>query len=155
MELDHYIKSGIIESYVLGLASAAEIEELQYMRRLYPSLNAEIAAVERRLEKTALDEAILPPPWLKERIFQRINWTEEALPPGDDDRSNYTFININPKDKQHITVHKWWKLFFILIFILSKVCLFFAIYYYLKYRQVEERKLEMQSAQENQVVSMR
>jgi hypothetical protein len=157
LELDHYIKSGIIESYVLGLASSTEIEELQYMRRLYPSLNAEIVAVERRLERNALEEAVLPPAKLKERIFQRMNWQDETQPSRgrtrEEDRSNYTFINIQPNDKQHIMVHWWWKPFFIAVFILSKVCFFFAVFYYLKFRQLQERKLERQIFPTQQVIS--
>lgn len=157
MELDHYIKSGIIESYVLGLASVNEMEELQHMRRLYPSLNAEIIIVERRMERSALAEAILPPPEVKERIFQRLSWTtEETIAPGhDNSASNYTFINIHSKDGQHITVHKWWKLFFILVFILSKICLFFAIYYFLKYQQLEEQRKEIQNVDKQQVIPIK
>ncbi len=142
MDLNHYIQSGIIESYVLGIATVSEMEELQHMRRLYPSLNAEIMAVERRIERTALAEAVLPSPYLKDRIFQRINWRDDPPPPHGDDQSRYTFINIQSRDGQHITVHKWWRLFFIVTFIISKVCLFFAIYYFLKYQQMQERKEE-------------
>jgi len=151
LELNHYIQSGIIESYVLGIATASEMEELQQMRRLYPSLNAEVMAVERRIEKTALAEAVLPSPHLKQRIFQHINWRDK-LPP-QDDNSRYTFINIHSQDGQHITVHKWWRLFFIITFILSKVCLFFAIYFFLKYQQSKERKTESQQLHTEQVSS--
>ncbi|SHM40614.1 hypothetical protein [Chitinophaga sp. CF418] len=150
MELNHYIQSGIIESYVLGIATTSEMDELQQMRRLYPSLNAEVMAVERRMEKTALAEAVLPSPHLKQRIFQHINWRDK-IPP--DDKSRYTFINIHSKDEQHITVHKWWRLFFIITFILSKICLFFAIYFFLKYQQSRERKTELQSSHTEQVRS--
>lgn len=126
------------------------MDELQQMRRLYPSLNAEVMAVERRMEKTALAEAVLPSPHLKQRIFQHINWRDK-IPP--DDKSRYTFINIHSKDEQHITVHKWWRLFFIITFILSKICLFFAIYFFLKYQQSRERKTELQSSHTEQVRS--
>lgn len=151
MELDHYIQSGIIESYVLGLATNVEVEELQYMRRLYPELNSEITAVEKRMEKTAFAEAVLPPEQLKDRIFQRINWREEEYYDTTDYRRssnqrqqgnyNTTYINIQPKDNQYITVHKWWKLFFIAVFILSKIMLASAIYFYVK-SQMQEKKLE-------------
>jgi hypothetical protein len=141
LELEHYIQSGIIESYVLGLATPEELAELQYMRRLYPALNTEIAAVERRIEITAMDEAVMPPAQLKNRLFQRINWPEEFHEPIADDASkNYTFINIQPKDQNYITVHKAWRYFFAFVFVFSKVCLFFAIYYYLKYQQVMENR---------------
>ncbi|WP_440132617.1 hypothetical protein [Chitinophaga sancti] len=151
MELDHYIQSGIIESYVLGLATNVEVEELQYMRRLYPELNSEIAAVEKRMEITAFAEAVPPPAQLKDRIFQRINWKEEESHEATDYRrtsgqhqqANYntTYINIQPKDNQYITVHKWWKLFFIAVFIISKICLASAIYFFVK-SQMQEKKLE-------------
>jgi len=153
LDLNHYIQSGIIESYVLGIATTSEMEELQHMRRIYPSLNLEIMAVERRIEKSALSEAVLPSPYLKERIFQRINWRDDMPPPSGDDQSRYTFINIQSKDGQHITVHRWWRAFFIITFILSKICLFFAIYFFLKYQQSQERKEELQRMQTGQVVS--
>lgn len=138
MELDHYIESGIIESYALGLATASEIEELQYMRKLYPQLNIEIRIVERRIEAMAMAEGVRPPSGLRDRIFQRINWEEEKSTT-EKDKSNYTFINIQSKNQDYITVHRWWKLFFILVFIVSKICLFAAIYYYLKYQQSQEK----------------
>jgi len=143
LELHHYIESGIIESYALGLATATEVEELQYMRKLYPELNTEIRMVERRIEMVALSEGVMPPARLKDRLFQRIDWEDQKTK--EKDKSNYTFINIESKNRDYITVHKWWKLFFIMVFIVSKVCLFAAIYYYLKYQQLQERKSEQVS----------
>lgn len=140
MELHHYIESGIIESYALGLATATEIEELQSMRKMYPELNTEMRKVERRIEMVALTEGVMPAARLKDRIFQRINWEEQSS--ADKDKSNYTFINIQSKDKNYITVHRWWKLFFIMVFVVSKVCLFAAIYYFLKYQQSQEKRTE-------------
>ncbi|GAA3947436.1 hypothetical protein GO495_26720 [Chitinophaga oryziterrae] len=150
MELDHYIESGIIESYALGLATASEIEELQHMRKLYPELNTEIRMVERRMEMVALTEGVQPPSKLKDRIFQRINWDEEK-DTKEKDKSNYTFINIQSRNQDYITVHKWWKLFFIMVFIVSKVCLFAAIYYYLKYQQSQEKSAQSSSQTEYRI----
>ena len=141
MELDHYIQSGIIESYVLGLATSVEVDELLYMRRIYPELNREIAAVERRMEHTAFAEAVTPPERIRDRILQRIDWQEERFEKVEKERSGYTNIYIQPKDNQFITVHKWWKLFFIMVFILSKICLASAIYFYLKDQRLQERKM--------------
>lgn len=138
MELKFYIESGIIESYVLGLATEEEALELQHMRRLYPELDTEIDIVERRLERAAFDEPALPPDEIRERVLQRIRWENGGAYAEPDPGANYTFINIQPKDKDHITVHKWWKIFFIIFFIMSKVFLFLAIFYYLKYKQTQE-----------------
>ncbi|RBL93643.1 hypothetical protein [Chitinophaga flava] len=141
MELKFYIESGIIESYVLGLASETEVEELEHMRKLFPELDTEVELVERRLEKACFDEAVLPPMITRERVLQKVRW-EYAGAGADSQSSNYTFINIQPKDGSHISVHRWWKIFFIIIFILSKIFLFFAIFYYLKYRQEKEKEQE-------------
>lgn len=140
MELKFYIESGIIESYVLGLASETEVEELEHMRKLFPELDTEVELAERRLEKACFDEAVLPPVEIRERVLQKVRW--EYAGAQSDAHSNYTFINIQPKDGSHISVHRWWKIFFIIIFILSKIFLFFAILYYLKYRQEKEKQQE-------------
>lgn len=137
MELKFYIESGIIESFVLGLASEAEVEELQHMRKLYPELDTEVEFVERRLERAAFDEPALPPAEVRDRVLQKIRWEQGHA--YSDPSSNYTFINIQPKDGSHITVHRWWKIFFIIFFIMSKVFLFLAIFYYLKYRMSQEQ----------------
>ena len=154
MDLQHYIESGIIESYALGLATPLEIEELQYMRKLYPDLNTEVRAVERRIELMALDEGVMPPARLKDRVFQRINWEEDDKTTTKDN-PNYTFINIQSKDQNYITVHRWWKLFFIMVFIVSKVCLFAAIYFYLKYQQLQEKKMELSNAPRTEQVPVK
>lgn len=138
MELKFYIESGIIESFVLGLASDAEAEELQHMRRLYPELDTEVEFVERRLERAAFDEPVMPPVEIRDRVLQKIRWEQGHA--YSDPASNYTFINIQPKDGDHITVHRWWKIFFIIFFIMSKVFLFLAIFYYLKYRMSQEQR---------------
>ncbi|MEC5147629.1 hypothetical protein [Chitinophaga sp. 212800010-3] len=138
MELKFYIESGIIESFVLGLATDEEVAELQHLRRLYPELDTEVEHVERRLERAAFDEAVMPPVEIRSRVLQKIRWDQQGRAYADPG-SNYTFINIQPKDGDHITVHKWWKIFFIIFFIMSKVFLFLAIFYYLKYRQSQEQ----------------
>jgi hypothetical protein len=138
LELKFYIESGIIESYVLGLASEAEVEELQHMRKLYPELDTEVEFVERRLERAAFDEPAMPPAEVRDRVLQKIRW--DGGHAYADPSSNYTFINIQPKDGSHITVHRWWKIFFIIFFIMSKIFLFLAIFYYLKYRMSQEKQ---------------
>jgi len=138
LELKFYIASGIIESFVLGLASEAEVEELQHMRKLYPELDTEVEFVERRLERAAFDEPAMPPAEVRDRVLQKIRWEDGHAYA--DPASNYTFINIQPKDGSHITVHRWWKIFFIIFFIMSKIFLFLAIFYYLKYRMSQEKQ---------------
>jgi anti-sigma-K factor RskA len=74
-----YISSGIIESYVLGLADAQEAAELAQMRRQYPEVEAAITAFEQSLEAHARATAIAPPEALKPRLMAAIN-SEKAAP---------------------------------------------------------------------------
>lgn len=79
MNIQEYISSGIIESYVLGLASDAERQEFEQNCLLYPELAEARNAFELSLEKYARENASTPPLSLKTKIQQVIN-REEARP---------------------------------------------------------------------------
>jgi hypothetical protein len=64
-----YIQSGIIESYVLGMASSAEAAELEQLCLQYPEIKQALTDFESALEANALTKAIAPPPQLKQQIF--------------------------------------------------------------------------------------
>jgi anti-sigma-K factor RskA len=72
LNISDYISSGIIESYVLGLADAAEQQELEQLRIQYPELEAAIRAFEQSLEQNALAAATPPPAHLKEKILSAL-----------------------------------------------------------------------------------
>jgi anti-sigma-K factor RskA len=63
--------SGIIESYVLGLASAEERAEFEKYCRVYPELVAARTAFEVALEKRLLNDAV-PGADLKEKVMNAI-----------------------------------------------------------------------------------
>ena len=48
MDIQAYIQSGVIESYVLGVADAQDVAELQRLRFEYPEVEAAIAAWKSR-----------------------------------------------------------------------------------------------------------
>jgi anti-sigma-K factor RskA len=149
LELENYIESGAIEAYALGLASSDEVAELEYMRKLHPELNTEVRRVQVKLERIAMEESVSPPGAVRQRILQRIDWENENKAT---EVPNYTYINIQSKESDQMTVHKWWKYFFVAVFILSKVFLFFAIFFYLKYQQVKEQRAIHQQQQTTQGV---
>ena len=78
MDINEYIQSGIIESYVLGLANTEEIDEMEKNRFLYPEIGKAITDFSLRLEEKALEYAIAPPAELKVKIFSAID--KEAGP---------------------------------------------------------------------------
>lgn len=79
MNIQEYISSGIVESYVLGLASAEERSELEKMCEQYPEVLQARVAFELLLEKQAMQNAIEPPEQLKARIFEKIQSTEKVV----------------------------------------------------------------------------
>ena len=60
MDIQKYISSGIIESYVMGLCNEAEEKELETLRTQYPELNSAILSFESEMEKNMLRQSTLP-----------------------------------------------------------------------------------------------
>jgi anti-sigma-K factor RskA len=69
VEISAYIQSGIIESYVLGLADAEETAEVERLRKQYPEIDEAINEFSLAIEETAIQNTISPPAGLKEKIM--------------------------------------------------------------------------------------
>ncbi len=76
MTSKEFIDSGILEQYVLGNASAAEIEQIQLMVAADPVIQVEINAISQTLEKFAMENAVKPDPILKPFLMAVIDYTE-------------------------------------------------------------------------------
>ncbi len=72
MNIQEYISSGIVESYVLGLADNAERAEFERKCAAHPELLSARTAFEIALETQALTNALNPPAKLRSRIFEGI-----------------------------------------------------------------------------------
>ena len=70
MNIKEYISSGIIESYVLGLASEQERAEFEQICLQYPELVAARNEFEEALEKQAFEHAIAPPAGFERKSFK-------------------------------------------------------------------------------------
>jgi len=75
VNIQEYISSGIIESYVLGLASAEERIEFEQMCAQYPELVKARNDFELALEKQAMENATVPPAYARERILSALQQT--------------------------------------------------------------------------------
>lgn len=72
MDIKEYISSGIIEAYVMGLASETEKSEFEQNCTLYPELVAAREAFEEQLEQQFTQEIVEPPADLKARVFNAV-----------------------------------------------------------------------------------
>ena len=135
------MQSGIVESYALGLATPIEREEFEQLVPHYPELKVALSDFEYQLELFALDNEEPPPPEVRERIQARIRDIPAVRPSRrgngrnrEQRGANYLHVETS---SNHIRVHKAWKTLFIVIFILSKIFLALAIYFFLEYRHVK------------------
>lgn len=78
MNTQEYILSGIVESYVLGLTSPEERTEFEQMCLQYPEVLKARNAFEMALEKQAMENAIAPPPGLKNKILAELDFPTTA-----------------------------------------------------------------------------
>jgi anti-sigma-K factor RskA len=81
VNVQEYILSGIIESYVLGLASREDSIEFEQMCAAHSEVRAARNAFELELEAKLLQQKIDPPRELKPRIFSEIGMEKDDQPP--------------------------------------------------------------------------
>jgi hypothetical protein len=72
VNVKEYIESGIIESYVMDLASESEKAEFEQLCTQYPELVVARRKFEESLEGYASENAILPPPEVKAKVLAAI-----------------------------------------------------------------------------------
>ncbi|WP_411973728.1 anti-sigma factor domain-containing protein [Sphingobacterium sp. Lzh-3] len=72
MDIEAYISSGIIESYVLGLASEEEVSILNCIRKNNSAVDEAVIEAEKMLENLAENQAVAMPISLKEKIWARL-----------------------------------------------------------------------------------
>ncbi|HVU56489.1 MAG TPA: restriction endonuclease [Puia sp.] len=71
MNVREYLVSGIVESYVMGLATTEEKREFEVMMSLYPELVSARRAFETGLEEFANSRGVTPPFPVKVKVFER------------------------------------------------------------------------------------
>jgi anti-sigma-K factor RskA len=81
VNVQDYISSGIVESYVLGLASPEEQLDFERMCGQYPEVLQARTDFELAMEQQAMQNAIAPPSTLKQQIKNAVLPTEAKVIP--------------------------------------------------------------------------
>ena len=157
MAIQDYIESGILEIYVMGAASEAEVKELLYLKARYPEINLALQQLEEDMEKVARHMAITPPPGTWNKIEQEIDGmirlrdNEPEILEHQNGRTDYkthrpgdAYIEVEAASS-HMKVHKNWRWIFTAVFVLGKIFLACAIYFYLENRQAQEQIKELKT----------
>jgi hypothetical protein len=146
LDLNDYIESGIIESYLLGLASAEESALFERMRTLYPELNTEIAATEYRLQRVMQDDGITPPEKVWNKLAERMtpqNYAGSQSRTGRQDTVQEPLTYVLQPRSNTITVSIWWRCAFIALVVVVMALLASTIYFYQQFHQMEERLMRL------------
>lgn len=154
-----YLTNGVLESYLLGLASEQEKEELKQILATDEEVLNQLGEIETEMEAYFIRHAVPPPPAIREKIELRISETEikkwEPTPHTDftqkttEAPANEPYYVNADVDTTHIRVHKHWKIAFIAVFVLSKIFLITGLYFYFKAHTLEQ-EIERIKAQTQQ-----
>jgi anti-sigma-K factor RskA len=72
LNIQDYISTGILESYVLGLVSEEEKKQVEAFMHQYPEISAEVKAIEEAFAAMAHAQQAAPPAHLKEAVMASI-----------------------------------------------------------------------------------
>ncbi len=154
MKINEYIESGILEAYVLGSASEAETRELLYLKVKHPQIQEALRDLEIDMERIAEQMAIIPPPGTWTKIETQLNELArtpdfESIPikrpsKTNNKRKKNQFIEVDASSS-HMRVHKIWRWLFVAVFIIGKIFLGFAIYFYLENRQLKQEVARLET----------
>ena len=158
MEIKRIIESGLMETYVMGIATEEEVQQVLLLKKEYPEFKDALENLEMDMEVLAQGMAIMPPPGTLEKIETEINEiqrrsqvVQKIVVPNTGSENGRAdkeekYIEVEAESNQ-MRVNKAWKWVFIAVFILGKVFLAGAIYFYLENRQareeIKELKLEL------------
>lgn len=109
MDIKAYIESGIIESYVLGLADANESAELEMLCQQHPEIKTALTSFETQMEKQAFNNAIAPPPELKGRLMDILK--DEFNEKDDDEKIIAPVIAMNNSQNAPSRQGAFWRYF--------------------------------------------
>lgn len=157
-QIQQYINSGVLEAYVTGSATVAEEREVLLLKKTYPEVRDALYQLEVDMEMLAATMAIPPPPGTWDKIENEINdliLREKTSPKAfvEREEQNYTsappgnasqYIDVEA-ESNHMRIHKNWKWVFAAVFILGKLFLAAAIYFYLENRQAQEQIQELKT----------
>lgn len=105
MNVKEYIASGIVESYVLGLATKEEMAEFERMAAAHHEVQLAREAFEKQLELQSLATGIKPPAHIKSKIFAELEVEADKL------KSNGENIVADPEEVETapVVTMRWWK----------------------------------------------
>ncbi len=80
MDINEILESGLLELYVLDLATADEVKQVEAWRLQYPQIDSEIASIEKTVAAYVKQFDKTPPAELKDKILAELGINKENIP---------------------------------------------------------------------------
>ncbi|QDW26485.1 hypothetical protein FFJ24_017330 [Pedobacter sp. KBS0701] len=155
MEINKIIESGLMETYVMGIATEEEVQQVLSLKKESPAFKQALEQLEYDMEVLAQSMSIEPPAGTLSKIEHEINEIQRrnqavqtTFEPkyrhekSEQESSQKKYIQVESESNQ-MRVNKAWKWIFIAVFVLGKIFLAGAIYFYLENRQAKEQIKEL------------
>ncbi len=141
-----------METYVMGVATDTEIQQVLWAKKQFPEFADALTKLEVDMEILAQSMAVPPPSGILSKIEQEVNeikLREQNLERFTETESRYKqaeqekvkqdrYIEVESETNQ-MRISKAWRWVFAAVFVLGKIFLGFAIYFYLENRQAQEQ----------------
>lgn len=136
---------------MLGLADAAEKQELEELRAQYPELDAAVMAFEDALAMQGKQQAMAPPPHLKQSIWQAIEQVKAVETSSDGVEPGVSITPIRTLPTSHApSVKRWqWLAAAALVGCLATGSL--SIYLYQQYQNLSKEYLALEQQKADEV----
>lgn len=143
-----YIESGILETYILGLASHNQQEEVEKYVQIFPEVSLALEDLGKVINEHF--SANIPPPSVRQRIkefdhdsLKKWDLNEQTHANNNTPKEDVKYLEVEVSDT-HLRVHKYWRPAFIAVFVLSKIFLAAALYFYFKSDSLNKENLKLQ-----------
>jgi len=80
VDIKAYIESGVVESYVLGLASPEEVAELEQLSVQHREVRAAVDAFSALIQQQVLEDTVVPPAGIKQQLMEKLASEFETAP---------------------------------------------------------------------------
>lgn len=157
MDSKEYISSGILESYILGLASPEEAGILECVMKNNAEVKAAYEEAQKTFELLATAQAMTPPTDLKAKIWDKIQLEQEVV----EEKPVIPINNVEPKMEtqqvtQEIKVEKnnSWKTFAVAASVLFLVSIGGNLFWMKSQNEIKKELADLKSDKESQHLAM-
>lgn len=158
MNTQTYIESGVLEAYLLGVANESEQQQVEQYAYEFPEIADALSQLSVTINQHFMVQAVPPPPAIRDRLkykeetndLKKWEFTEQGGHHEEKPKADTSYLEVE-YDNTHIKVHKFWRPAFIAVFVLSKIFLILAVYFYFKADSLIKENAKLHQEMETKV----